>query len=395
MNNYDSSPTIVSCEICESYSFKELRKTVENAVLNAGGWPQKVGSARKILLKPNLLSASSPEEAVTTHPEFIRAVICEIRRHADPEIVIGDSPAGDYPWDELWEKTGLKRIAHEEDVELLPFTDIKRREISGFGFVPALKELEDFDAVISLPKLKTHVLTKITGAVKNVYGLVPGNAKSGFHGEHPSPGKMADFIAAFYASCQPDFNIMDAVDCMEGNGPSNGRPLRSGLIFAGADAIALDCCACEIYGYRPSDIKIITLAMKYCGKDPDFCNAIQRKGDGWNKMKGIRAGRSSADFLNWIPEFMFHSLSLVLRCRPIVDNSLCIRCGICEKACSQKAISRKGNSFRISQRKCIVCMCCMESCPKHAVELVSPGIRTAGKIRQLFKNVDRKKTNVI
>lgn len=391
MNNYDLSPILVSCEICNSYSFKELRKAVENAVFNAGGWPEKVISARKLLLKPNLLSARFPEEAVTTHPEFVRAVICEIRRYADPEIVIGDSPAGDYPWDELWEKTGLKRIAHEEDVKLLPFVDIKRREIPGFGFVPVLKELEDFDAVISLPKLKTHVLTKITGAVKNVYGLVPGHAKSGFHGEHPSPGKMADFIAAFYASYRPDFNIMDAVDCMEGNGPANGRPLRTGLIFAGADALAIDCCACEIYRYKPSDIKMFSLAMKYCGKTPDFFGSIERRGGGWDKMKDIRAERSSADFLNRLPGFMFHFLSFVLRCRPIIDDSLCVKCGICERACSQKAIFKKGGSFRIIPRKCIVCMCCMESCPKHAIELISPGMRIAAGMRRMFKNAGGKK----
>ena len=356
---------------CGSYSPEALDAALNAAVSAAGGWPKKVRKAKKVLLKPNLLTARPPEHAVTTHPEFVRAVIRALRGIGVKKISVGDSPAGNHPWEKLWKETGMAEAASAEDAELLPFENIKRVELPDGETLPILKELDDFDAVVSLPKLKTHILTKITAAVKNSYGLIPGKAKSMFHGKHQSPADMGRFIADAYAPVKPDFVLMDAVVCMEGEGPANGRPFELGLVFAGEDAVAVDSAACRVYGYSPSDIPLLATAAEK-GHGVADLDAIELLGDGWKTAESKRPKRSTSDFLHKIPPGLFHILTLILACRPRISTKDCVKCGICEKICSQNAISKdKHGNYKVDWRKCVLCMCCVESCPKHAIELKS------------------------
>ncbi|MFA6568085.1 MAG: DUF362 domain-containing protein [Victivallales bacterium] len=366
--------TTVSAVICESYGLPLLEAKIRLAVELAGGWPAKLKPGANVLLKPNLLSARTPEQCVTTHPELVRAVIRELRRKGVDKITVADSPAGNYPWDELWEKTGMRKIADEEKVELIPVGDFVRKEVPGYGNVPVLKELGSFDVFISLPKLKTHLLTKMTGAVKNSYGLVVGEAKSGFHGKCPSPRKMADFLASVYGIVRPDFVIMDAVESMAGDGPAAGFPFKSGLIFAGADAVAVDSCACAVYGYTAREIPILVKAesLGFGTASPEL---IEKNGDGWEKMKNMKAKRSISDTLHRFPEPAFKILTMLLRCRPRIKQDTCVKCGKCFKVCSQKAVEFSSGRYSVDSGKCILCMCCIEACPVKAIELRYPAQR--------------------
>jgi uncharacterized protein (DUF362 family)/NAD-dependent dihydropyrimidine dehydrogenase PreA subunit len=368
----------ISAVKCESYTVELLEEKVKTAIEKAGGWPEKIANAKSVLLKPNLLTARAPEQAVTTHPEVVRAVIRELRRTGVKNISLGDSPAGSYSWDKLWSTTGMKQVCEEENVTLLPFENVKRIECKDGTSLPVLKELDDFDAVISLPKLKTHILTKLTGAVKNSYGLIPGKAKSMFHGDYQSPRQMGLFIADIFEHIKPDFVIMDGVVCMQGEGPANGSPFPLGAIFAGEDAAALDASVCEVYNYKASDIpNLVKVAENGSGIiDPD---KIQRTGDAWDIVASKKPKKSHSDFLHKIPEKMFHVLTLFLSYRPHISQKSCVKCGICAKVCSQNAIEKRADgSYHVKGSKCILCMCCMESCAEHAIELASP-------VKRLFR----------
>ena len=360
--------TFVSAVKCESYSLEQLRSAVKQAVAGAGGWPKKIKKGAKVLLKPNLLTARPPKDAVTTHPEFVRAVILELKSAGVSEISLGDSPAGNYSWDKLWTETGMKALAEEEGVKLIPVEEIKRVEASNGVTVPVMKEMEDFDVVISLPKLKTHILTKVTAAVKNSYGLIPGAAKSMFHGHYQSPKQMGLFIADIFDLIKPDFVIMDAVICMQGLGPANGSPFELGVVFAGEDAVAVDSCACGVYNYKPEDIPLLVKASSN-GFGISDLNLIEKSGDAWDIVKSKRPKRSNSDFLHAIPERLFHALTLFLTFRPFISQKECVKCGVCKKVCSQDAIVFKNGKYTVQPSKCILCMCCMESCASHAISL--------------------------
>ncbi|MCK5845537.1 MAG: DUF362 domain-containing protein [Victivallales bacterium] len=362
--------TKVAAVLCGSYDIDILCEKVVESVELAGGWPDSVLKAKKILLNPNLLSARPPEQAVTTHPEFVRAVIRELRTATSADIFLGDSPAGNPTWEKLWGETGMTTVAEDEKVELLPFENVKKVNAAHGDSVPVLKELDDFDVVVSLPKLKPHLLTKLTAAVKNSYGLIPGKAKSMFHGQYQAPLKMAGFIVDCYEILKPDFVVMDAVLCMEGEGPANGSPYELGVVFASADAVAVDACACRVYGYAPREIPLLAMTAER-GLGVIENESIEETGDAWDVVAEAKPKRSHSDFLHKVPQGMFHLLTYILSYRPAVDQKKCVKCGMCAKVCSQNAIIVKKGKFVVNPGKCILCMCCMESCASHAIDLKS------------------------
>ncbi|MEI6054749.1 MAG: DUF362 domain-containing protein [Lentisphaerota bacterium] len=366
----DKLKTIVSCVKCSSYERDNLRAKVRQAIQLAGGFPKTIQKGAKVLLKPNILTAKEPELAVTTHCEFVRAVIQELK-DLGVTITVGDSPAGTHDWDKLWTKTGLKQVCQEEGVNLMPFENSKIVDFKdGVNEIklPVLKELEDFDAVISLPKLKTHVLTKITASVKNSYGLIVGHAKSHFHTLYPSPKKMSVFIGKLYGILKPDFIIMDAILGMDGDGPNSGKPMNTGLIFAGSDGVAVDSCACAVYGYSADEILHVKTASEL-GYGISDLSLIERLGDGYSEIGKVPCKRSKADFLFKIPEKLFFIITMIAKTRPVFDKNKCVKCGICAQACNQKAIYKKNGIYKVKSSKCILCMCCIEACPYRAIAL--------------------------
>ena len=370
MNN---EKTKVSAVACNTYEIEQLQSTIKEAIELSGGFPAQITPGAKILINPNLLTATAPETATTTHPNVVRALIRILKEQGITDITFGDSPAGKHSWDKLWTITGMKSVAEEENVKLIPFDNFKTiciEDVVELEYIPVLKELDDFDAIISLPKLKTHLLTKITGAVKNSYGLIIGSAKSNFHGTFPSPRKMSDFIGRLYGSLKPDFVIMDAIECMEGDSPNYGKVKHVGAIIAGNDAVAIDSCACEVYGYTYSEINVLQTAIDL-GYGVAGNNFVERTGNAWESIVNAKAKRSKADFLFKIPEKLFFLITFFARCRPVIDKKSCVRCKLCAEACSQHAITIEKNKCKIQGSKCVLCMCCIEACPYHAIKLNS------------------------
>lgn len=369
--------TTVSSVVCTVYELGVLRLKIAEAVRLAGGWPEKICAAKTLLLKPNLLGARTPDEAVTTHPEFVRAVIHELRASfPELKIIVGDSPAVLRSWHDLWAKTGMVSLTDEPNVTLIPFEDVQRIQMANGTWLPAVKAFSETDAMITLPKLKTHLLTKVTGAVKNSYGLIVGEAKSSFHGEHPSPRKMSEFLGECYGILKPDFVIMDAILAMAGDGPSSGYAVQANLIFAGEDAVAVDAAASKMYGYTGNEIPLLVTAAQF---GYGICNAeqIQTVGDGWDALAVQKPfPRSKSDFLHWIPQPLFNIISRFMRCTPVIQQLQCVKCGQCAAVCSQKAIYKnKKGEFRIRGGQCILCICCVEVCRYHAIELQSFWVR--------------------
>ena len=152
--------TKVAITRCTSYKGEEVDVAVGRALDLLGGIERFVKPGDNVLIKPNLLSARKPEEAVNTHPEFVRAVIKRLRP-VTRNIKIGDSAAGfGDNMDDIHEVSGMKKMAEEEGIPLVKFDNSERQ-----GRYPVATEVLEADKVINLPKFKTHVLTLITAAV--------------------------------------------------------------------------------------------------------------------------------------------------------------------------------------------------------------------------------------
>ncbi|MEE8360261.1 MAG: DUF362 domain-containing protein, partial [Candidatus Omnitrophota bacterium] len=246
--------TKVSIIKCDTYDSVRLKESIENSLELIGGIGRFVKRSDKVLIKPNLLSARLPEEAVDTHPEFVRAVI-RIVKEAGGIPSIGDSPGSFFTVksvNQVFEQSGMKGVADDEGVDLEIFNEAIH--INGYPIARAIKE---FDVVINLPKLKTHSLAILTGAVKNMYGFVPGLSKVQYHKAAPNINEFSKIIADIFKITRPDLSIMDGVVGMDGDGPAAGRVRKIGYIVASSDAVSLDAVFSEMAGVPYSKNKVL------------------------------------------------------------------------------------------------------------------------------------------
>lgn len=101
--------------------------------------------------------------------------------------------------------------------------------------------------MITIPVMKSHAKTQITGAIKNQWGCIS-KLRHNFHLVLP------DALADINATVKPRFAVMDATVALEGNGPKSGRPKIVNRILASADIVAIDALQAKMMGLDPSSI---------------------------------------------------------------------------------------------------------------------------------------------
>lgn len=356
----------VSIVKCKDYDEKNLQAVLNKSLDLIGGINNFVKSTDKVLIKPNLLSATTPETAIDTHPEFVRSVI-KLVKQTGAKIFLGDSPS---VWgrpqevDNVYEKSGMKQIAEEENIELVKFD--RSRLKSGY---PIAIWADECDCIISLPKFKTHDLTILTGAIKNLFGLIPGLYKTELHKRALSSPEMAEVLADIYSVVKPKLSIVDGILALEGDGPaSGGTPRNLGLILASSDAVAVDSVMAAIMGLRPKDVLSTKEAAERNLGCADF-DDIEILGENIQDVIVSDYKLPQTSILNKIPRPFLTLGKSFLRFRPIIDESKCTVCGLCVKACPVSAISIENKHTRINNAKCVLCLCCKEVCPQGAVSV--------------------------
>ncbi|MDR2739941.1 MAG: DUF362 domain-containing protein [Treponema sp.] len=253
--------TQVAIARCETYESEAVYAALRLAV-EAAAPPDVLG--RTVLLKPNIVFDSPPEKAIVTHPVFLEAAIRLIRDLGASRILVGDSP-GLQKLNFTAKLSGLGAVTKRMGAEWVDFTREKAdipcpagKTVKQFFLTAAVKEA---DCLISLPKLKTHQLMYYTGAMKNLFGLVPSVAKSPMHVRFPSREAFASMIVDLNLAVMAHYALMDAIIGMEGPGPGSGDPRRIGLILASSNLLALDAAASEIVGYPPQEIPVSREAL--------------------------------------------------------------------------------------------------------------------------------------
>ena len=182
----------VSVVACPSYAPDLVRQSVMASLAPLGGMGRFVRPGMRVLLKPNLLSAHEPERAVTTHPAIVQ-VVAELVQEAGGTILVGDSPAGPIENNPaVWRQSGIGEVAAQVRAKPVPFDGVTWKRLNTTDYFIARPVLEA-DLVINLPKLKTHTFTLYTGAVKNLFGVIPGNRKREVHARAPG---IEDFSQA-------------------------------------------------------------------------------------------------------------------------------------------------------------------------------------------------------
>jgi uncharacterized protein (DUF362 family)/NAD-dependent dihydropyrimidine dehydrogenase PreA subunit len=359
--------TPVSLVRCDEYDPEKVQYAVRHSIDLLGGIGSFIRSGERVLIKPNLLKGRPPADAVTTHPEIVRAVI-RLVQQAGARAFVGDSPGiGDLR--AVAERSGVLAVIEQEGAVLAEFDEAVSVKGRGrFQRFEIARAAIEADAIINLPKLKTHGMTVLTGAVKNLFGCVPGKRKVQWHFntgvDHDSFNRMLVDLSSLL---RPRLTVMDAIVGMEGNGPGSGDPRRIGVILAGQDPVALDVVSGMLVGLSPEDLPVIRSASK-AGIGASSQETIQVLGEDLSCIAVPNFRLPPREHTEWrLPEWARRRLKEALTTRPIIDHHDCVQCGICQNDCPQQAIAGGGGRLRIDYRKCIRCFCCQEFCPQGAI----------------------------
>ena len=360
--------------------------TVDGATPQSGpadGGP--ASTARRVLLKPNLLIPAAPDRAVTTHPAVFGAVARWLTRLGEP-LSYGDSPSFELSPGGAARRSGIAQEAESLGVTVADFQRgaevhwphglVHRRFHLALGALEAR-------ALVNLPKLKTHGLTTMTGALKNLFGLVPGFRKKEYHVTHPDREGFSRMIADLAALVRPRLVVMDAISAMEGNGPSGGTPVALGLLIVSTDPVAVDAVACRIAGIDASAVPVLAMA-EAAGAGVASLDRIEVRGlalPGAGRA-GTTIGRPFAlpprTPTAGVPSFLMRAGKRLLVPRPYIREDACRRCGTCVQACPVRppALSNGGRDEvpRFTYGRCIRCYCCQEVCPHGAVVIRLPAL---------------------
>jgi len=353
---------------CASYDPDAVGESLGLAISRAGGLPES--DCGEALVKTNLLSPTPPEMAVTTHPELLRALAGEIKK-SGKTVHIADNPGYIFTNGEhLLGSTGINTLPGDGvSVGLLSDRGVRSVKSEAFRVLQEARissRYLDAPYVVNAAKLKTHVETEMTGCVKNIFGTADTATRKKCHAVS-STSRLAEAITDLFVIRPPEFNVMDAVISMEGDGPSHGRPRETGWIIAGRNALAVDWVAALIMCYSdPLSIPLMRSAASR-GMGPRERLDIELVGALWSDLPSYGFKKSSGA-VRLMPVFLRGLAHRLVSLSPMLEREKCVRCSICSRVCPVDAISGDASSYPVIKKNfCVKCLCCHEMCPTGAM----------------------------
>ena len=373
--------TDVSIVRCAEYTQDECTRALTQVLEPLGGlsW---VRPGMRIVIKANLVSAMKPDKAATTHPALL-AALTRLLIARGASVVIGDSPGGLYNaafLNRVYAATGMHEAEEAGAVLNHDFSqntaDFPEAHIAKHFTYTAY--LDGADAIISFCKLKSHGMMSLSAATKNLFGVIPGTMKPEYHFRYPEPLDFAGMIVDLNSYFKPRLFLVDAVQTMEGNGPTAGTPRYMGALLAGTDCHKVDLVCAKLIGLDPMAVPTLRAAADF-GLCPESADEVEISGSvgdfAISDFKRIERKRS-LQFESILPgkagKLFGKIAQKALRSSPRLHKSECIGCGLCANVCPAKAIEIVEKKACIDMSKCIRCFCCQEFCPKGAMKVHRP-----------------------
>jgi uncharacterized protein (DUF362 family)/NAD-dependent dihydropyrimidine dehydrogenase PreA subunit len=372
-----SQKSKVALVACPDYDPERVSAAVRKGIDLLGGMGRFAAASEKILLKPNLLFGSSPDKAVTTHPQLLKAMALLCRQNG-AHVSYGDSPGWGSPR-AVAAKSGLEATAKEIGLELADFNtpvQVSFKEALIAKQLVLAKGALEADGIISLAKMKTHGFMRITGAVKNQFGCVPGLRKGEFHVKMPNAEHFASMLVDINRFLKPRLYIMDGIVAMEGNGPRSGDPRKMKVLLFSGDPVALDAVFCRLINLSPEFVPTMKPGLEsglgtYLDSQIEICGAALAD----LSCPDFKVMRRPAETMD--SSFPYY-LKNWISSRPFIDYDVCENCGVCTEVCplEPKAVrpadGRKETKPSYDYRRCIRCYCCQELCPSGAITIKTP-----------------------
>lgn len=364
----------VSAKRVESYDTDLLRSAIAEqfTALSLDGL---FTADRRVLIKPNLLTGRAPDAAITTHPAVIQAVVDWLRGQGITHITLADSPGGVYSpqrMKSIYRTCGLDKLTGVQLHGDVGWQTRYRGENVTCKSFNLIDPVANADLIINIAKLKTHGMTTMSAGIKNLFGCIPGLQKPELHYLYPQKADFCGMLVDLSQTVAPTLTVIDAIDCMEGEGPSGGTVRHLGYLFASRDLYAQDWFAATIMGLDPSKVDMLRIARERGLVDP---TDIELLGDLPANIAPFELPKSSKSllFMDYVPRFLrapAHAvMQRALHVFPKVIKNKCIGCGRCAESCPAHTIEIRNKKAVIDLSKCISCFCCQEMCPVKAIEV--------------------------
>jgi len=359
-NKSGSSPSSV---LVLDADYARMEEVIEK-ILQTYPFPWR---GKRVVIKPNILGPYPPEKGITTHPSLIWALV-QLLKKREAICLVGDNPGmSGYAANER-----CARISGILDAADGCFVNFAKESVQikvDSLFMEKLvvsKIILDADMVINVPKFKTHIQTKITGAVKNMFGILLGAEKARVHFAAAKPENFSAALVDIYQVRIPDLTIMDAVVGMEGNGPSSNDLRPIGKVIASENGVAVDGLMAAMMGLPPSTVDSLRIASQRGLGEVD--PAKMKIQGAWSPLKRYKMP------LTFISQGWMGAVVNKLLYRPLVKPRLrvlpdrCHQCGVCVQHCPAQALTMEKVPI-LDLKQCISCYCCYELCTNQAFEL--------------------------
>lgn len=273
----------------------------------------------------------------------------------------------------------MKEAASKSGAQLnydTEFTDVAYPEGKIMKSIKTIRPVLEVDKIINIPKIKTHMMTVYSGAVKNLFGIIPGSYKSEYHLRFENTLDFADLLIDICLFAKPVLTVMDAVIGMEGYGPTAGNPKKVGLVLASGNPFKLDVVASNVIALDAAKVPTIRKSAErgLCSGKLDDIYIVGEKIESII-VKNFKKPtvKIAFNYYNiFLPKFIGKRLDRLIKPRPKFDYSLCKSCGMCEKGCPPKAIKMIAAKPSLDMSSCIRCFCCHELCAHEAIQIKRP-----------------------
>jgi len=361
---------------CRSYSLEEVRAAIRS-ILDRMDF--KLPHNKTVFLKPNIMTQNRPGQHTVTHFSLV-AVLCELLSANGCRVQIGDSIAF-YQTGltrKAFQTTGMQDVARRYGAELIALDEDKLVSIpSGYApwaelFIP--RSILDADLVFNIPKLKTHSGLRFSGAIKNMFGVLPGGYKQKIHMWTANDFELSDVFLDLERILRPALHLMDGVYGLDGGPTAFGKPAAMGYIIASRNAAALDTAACRMIGYQPEDIPALARALDH-KLISDFENIEVHLPDTIERVRDIKPVKLFKHLKKGpVPLCVQKKGAFILHTPvvPIIKTERCSRCWECLDFCTPGAVSLGDDSYPgIDSKRCIQCYTCLAACREGAFRIKS------------------------
>lgn len=371
----------VAIVTCESYALTEVYLAVKEGLQTVGFI---IPENKTVLIKPNIMSQNRPDQHTITHFAMIDALCCLLSEN-HCEILIGDSVS--FFQQGLTRKafvtSGIGTVADKYGGRLIAFEEepLIRFDENLVGlnklFIP--KILLDVDLVINACKLKTHSGMRLSGAIKNMFGCLPGGYKQRIHQWTGNEFELADVFIDIHNHVKPGLSVMDAVVSLDGGPTALGQPVKTSRILVATNAAALDIVAAKMIGYRPGELPILMAAKK---------RGLIKSFDDLKVIGNYKTFR----FKRLVKKDLFRRSnkdSIFVKdtfVNLLISKSRCTKCKKCVPACPVHAINAHELIISLDPTVCINCYYCLSICPENAIRIKSKPLNMIIRgIRQVTK----------